>query len=105
MRHGTGTGGRQEAGSVPCSSSARKSLPASEAGLLRGWSSGGRCRSGTGRHRKSGDSQLGGTGTSTGGSSRAQVATADSSSSSSNSSGGGGGWGFAAALPQHRHPR
>ncbi|XP_071436616.1 neuronal PAS domain-containing protein 2 isoform X1 [Pithys albifrons albifrons] len=107
MRHGTGTGGRQEAGSVPCSSSTRKSLPASEAGLLRGSSSGGRCRSGTGRHRKSGDSQLGGTGTSTGGGSRAQVATADSSSSSSGGGGGGcgGGWGFPAALPQHRHPR
>ncbi|XP_063248662.1 neuronal PAS domain-containing protein 2 isoform X2 [Prinia subflava] len=95
---GTGTGGRQEAGSVPGSSSARKSLPAPEAGLLRGWSSGGRCRNGTGRHRKSGGIQLGGTGT--GGGSRAQVATADSSSS-----GGGGGWGFPAALPQHRHPR
>nr|XP_031362052.1 neuronal PAS domain-containing protein 2 [Lonchura striata domestica] len=98
MRQGTGTGGRQEAGSVPGSSSARKSLPAPEAGLLRGWSSGGRCRNGTGRHRKSGGIQLGGT--STGGGSRAQVATADSSSS-----GGGGGWGFPAALPQHRHPR
>ncbi|XP_053792634.1 neuronal PAS domain-containing protein 2 isoform X1 [Vidua chalybeata] len=98
MRQGTGTGGRQEAGSVPGSSSARKSLPAPEAGLLRGWSSGGRCRNGTGRHRKSGGIQLGGT--STGGGSRAQVATADSSSSSS-----GGGWGFPAALPQHRHPR
>ncbi|XP_058685981.1 neuronal PAS domain-containing protein 2 isoform X2 [Poecile atricapillus] len=94
---GTGTGGRQEAGSVPGSSLARKSLPAPEAGLLRGWSSGGRCRNGTGRHRKSGGIQLGGTGT--GGGSRAQVATADSSSS------GGGGWGFPAALPQHRHPR
>ncbi|XP_027497485.1 neuronal PAS domain-containing protein 2 isoform X2 [Corapipo altera] len=105
MRHGTGTGGRQEAGSVPGSSSARKSLPASEAGLLRGWSRGGRCRSGTGRHRKSGGIQLGGTGTSTGGDSRAQVATADSSSSSSSGGGGGGGWGFPAALPQHRHPR
>ncbi|KAM4904755.1 neuronal PAS domain-containing protein 2 [Sylvia borin] len=101
MRQGTGTGGRQEAGSVPGSSSARKSLPAPEAGLLRGWSSGGRCRNGTGRHRKSGGIQLGGTGTSTGGGSRAQVATADSSSSG----GGGGGWGFPAALPQHRHPR
>ncbi|KAM6100469.1 neuronal PAS domain-containing protein 2 isoform 3-T3 [Theristicus caerulescens] len=101
MRHGTGTGGRQQAGSVPGSSSARKSLPAPEAGLLRGWSSGGRCRSGTGRHRKSGGIQPGGTGagTGTGGGSRAQVATADSSS------GGGGGWGFPAALPQHRHPR
>ncbi|XP_055658712.1 neuronal PAS domain-containing protein 2 [Falco peregrinus] len=99
MRHGgTGTGGRQEAGSVPGSSSARKSLPAPEAGLLRGWSSGGRCRSGTGRHRKSGGIQPGGTGTA--GGSRAQVATADSSSG-----GGGGGWGFPAALPQHRHPR
>ncbi|XP_074764945.1 neuronal PAS domain-containing protein 2 isoform X3 [Athene noctua] len=116
MRHGTGTGtgtgGRQEAGSVPGSSSARKSLPAPEAGLLRGWSSGGRCRSGTGRHRKSGGIQpggtgtggtgtggtgTGGTGTGTGGGSRAQVATADSSS--------GGGWGFPAALPHHRHPR
>ncbi|XP_072788765.1 neuronal PAS domain-containing protein 2 isoform X4 [Taeniopygia guttata] len=97
MRQGTGTGGRQEAGSVPGSSSARKSLPAPEAGLLRGWSSSGRCRNGTGRHRKSGGIQLGGT--STGGGSRAQVATADSSSS------GGGGWGFPAALPQHRHPR
>ncbi|XP_066032693.1 neuronal PAS domain-containing protein 2 isoform X2 [Chamaea fasciata] len=97
---GTGTGGRQEAGSVPGSSSARKSLPAPEAGLLRGWSSGGRCRNGTGRHRKSGGIQLGGTGTTTGGDSRAQVATADSSSG-----GGGGGWGFPAALPQHRHPR
>ncbi|XP_074391901.1 neuronal PAS domain-containing protein 2 isoform X4 [Zonotrichia albicollis] len=97
MRQGTGTGGRQEAGSVPGSSSARKSLPAPEAGLLRGWSSGGRCRNGTGRHRKSGGIQLAGTGT--GGGSRAQVATADSSSS------GGGGWGFPAALPQHRHPR
>ncbi|KAF4799961.1 period circadian protein-like protein [Turdus rufiventris] len=102
MRQGTGTGGRQEAGSIPGSSSARKSLPAPEAGLLRGWSSGGRCRNGTGRHRKSGGIQLGGTGTSTG-VSRAQVATADSSSSSSG--GGGGGWGFPAALPQHRHPR
>ncbi|XP_056355114.1 neuronal PAS domain-containing protein 2 isoform X2 [Oenanthe melanoleuca] len=102
MRQGTGTGGRQEAGSIPGSTSARKSLPAPEAGLLRGWSSGGRCRNGTGRHRKSGGIQLGGTGTGTGGS-RAQVATADSSSSSS--SGGGGGWGFPAALPQHRHPR
>uniref|UniRef100_A0A8C3NXD0 Neuronal PAS domain protein 2 n=1 Tax=Cyanoderma ruficeps TaxID=181631 RepID=A0A8C3NXD0_9PASS len=101
MRQGTGTGGRQEAGSVPGSSSARKSLPAPEAGLLCGWSSGGRCRNGTGRHRKSGGIQLGGTGTSTGGGSRAQVATADSSSSG----GGGGGWGFPAALPQHRHPR
>ncbi|XP_066169779.1 neuronal PAS domain-containing protein 2 isoform X2 [Sylvia atricapilla] len=101
MRQGTGTGGRQEAGSVPGSSSARKSLPAPEAGLLRGWSSGGRCRNGTGRHRKSGGIQLGGTGTSTGGGSRAQVATADSSSSG----GGGGAWGFPAALPQHRHPR
>ncbi|XP_053826714.1 neuronal PAS domain-containing protein 2 isoform X3 [Vidua macroura] len=100
MRQGTGTGGRQEAGSVPGSSSARKSLPAPEAGLLRGWSSGGRCRNGTGRHRKSGGIQLGGT--STGGGSRAQVATADSSSSSG---GSGGGWGFPAALPQHRHPR
>ncbi|XP_064295084.1 neuronal PAS domain-containing protein 2 isoform X1 [Phalacrocorax carbo] len=106
MRHGTGTGGRQQqAGSVPGSSSARKSLPAPEAGLLRGWSSGGRCRSGTGRHRKSGGIQPGGTGTGTagtgtGGGSRAQVATADSSSG-----GGGGGWGFPAALPQHRHPR
>ncbi|KAL9865643.1 neuronal PAS domain-containing protein 2 isoform 3-T3 [Geothlypis trichas] len=99
MRQGTGTGGRQEAGSVPGSSSARKSLPAPEAGLLRGWSSGGRCRNGTGRHRKSGGIQLAGTGT--GGGSRAQVATADSSSSG----GGGGGWGFPAALPQHRHPR
>ncbi|XP_059695502.1 neuronal PAS domain-containing protein 2 isoform X4 [Haemorhous mexicanus] len=98
MRQGTGTGGRQEAGSVPGSSSARKSLPAPEAGLLRGWSSGGRCRNGTGRHRKSGGIQLAGTG----GGSRAQVATADSSSSGS---GGGGGWGFPAALPQHRHPR
>ncbi|KAM6093594.1 neuronal PAS domain-containing protein 2 isoform 3-T3 [Chlamydotis macqueenii] len=104
MRHGTGTGtgGRQEAGSVPGSSSARKSLPVPEAGLLRGWSSGGRCRSGTGRHRKSGGVQPGGAGTGTagtgtGGGSRAQVATADSSS--------GGGWSFPAALPQHRHPR
>ncbi|XP_068036468.1 neuronal PAS domain-containing protein 2 isoform X4 [Anomalospiza imberbis] len=101
MRQGTGTGGRQEAGSVPGSSSARKSLPAPEAGLLRGWSSGGRCRNGTGRHRKSGGIQLGGT--STGGGSRAQVATADSSSSGGG--GSGGGWGFPAALPQHRHPR
>ncbi|XP_075380378.1 neuronal PAS domain-containing protein 2 isoform X3 [Mycteria americana] len=112
MRHGTGTGtgtgGRQQAGSVPGSSSARKSLPAPEAGLLRGWSSGGRCRSGTGRHRKSGGIQPGGTGagtgtagTGTGGGSRAQVATADSSSGG----GGGGGWGFPAALPQHQHPR
>ncbi|XP_057278205.1 neuronal PAS domain-containing protein 2 isoform X2 [Pezoporus wallicus] len=101
MRHGTGTGGRQEAASVPGSSSARKSLPASEAGLLRGWSSGGRCRSGTGRHRKSGSIQPGGTSIGTGGGSRAQVATADSSSSG----GGGGGSGFPAALPQHRHPR
>ncbi|XP_065685563.2 neuronal PAS domain-containing protein 2 isoform X2 [Patagioenas fasciata] len=100
MRHDTGTGGRQEAGSVPGSLSARKSLPVPEAGLLRGWSSGGRCRSGTGRHRKSGGVQPGGTGSGTagtGGGSRAQVATADSSSS--------GGWGFPAALPQHRHPR
>ncbi|XP_037984204.1 neuronal PAS domain-containing protein 2 isoform X3 [Motacilla alba alba] len=99
MRQGTGTGGRQEAGSVPGSSSARKSFPAPEAGLLRGWSSGGRCRNGTGRHRKSGGIQLAGTG----GGSRAQVATADSSSSGGG--GGGGGWGFPAALPQHRHPR
>ncbi|XP_068780678.1 neuronal PAS domain-containing protein 2 isoform X4 [Struthio camelus] len=93
MRHGTGTGGRQAAaGSVPGSSAARKSLPAPEAGLPSGWSSsGGRCRSGTGRHRKSGGT----------GGSRAQVATADSSSSG----GGGGGWGFPAALPQPRHPR
>ncbi|XP_071602136.1 neuronal PAS domain-containing protein 2 isoform X3 [Heliangelus exortis] len=105
MRHGTGTGGRQQAGSVPGSSSARKSLPVPEAGLLRGWSSGGRCRSGTGKHRKSGSTQPGDTGTGTAGSgSRAQVATADSSSSSS-SGGGGGGWGFPAALPQHQHPR
>ncbi|XP_042662089.1 neuronal PAS domain-containing protein 2 isoform X4 [Tyto alba] len=105
MRHGTGTGGRQETGSVPGSSSARKSLPVPEAGLLRGWSSGGRCRSGTGRHRKSGGIQPGGgTGGGTGGGgSRAQVATADSSSGGGG--GGGGGWGFPAALPQHRHPR
>ncbi|KAM9567894.1 neuronal PAS domain-containing protein 2 isoform 2-T2 [Guaruba guarouba] len=102
MRHGTGTGGRQEAGSVPGSSSARKSLPAPEAGLLRGWSSGGRCRSGTGRHRKSSGIQPGGTSIGTGGGSRAQVATADSSSSGG---GGGGCSGFPAALPQHRHPR
>ncbi|XP_051496313.1 neuronal PAS domain-containing protein 2 isoform X3 [Apus apus] len=103
MRHGTG--GRQQAGSVPGSSSARKSLPVPEAGLLRGWSSGSRCRSGTGRHRKSGGTQPGDTGTGTtgtGGGSRAQVATADSSSSGG---GGGAGWGFPAALPQHRHPR
>ena len=89
MRHGTGPGTGREAGGVPGSSAATESLPAPEPGLLRAWSSGGRCRSGTGRQRRSGGIQPGGTGT--------QVATADSS--------GGGGWGCPAALPQHRQPR
>ncbi|XP_053940016.1 neuronal PAS domain-containing protein 2 isoform X1 [Cuculus canorus] len=81
MRHGTG----REAGGVPGSSAARKSLPAPEPGLPCGWSS----RHRSGRHRRSGGIQPGDTG-----GSRAQVASADSSS-------GGGGWRFLAALPQH----
>ncbi|XP_027301829.2 neuronal PAS domain-containing protein 2 isoform X2 [Anas platyrhynchos] len=118
MRRGTGTGTGTGSGTGSGSGSpaaAAKSLPAPEAGLLRGWSSGGRCRSGTGRHRRSGGSQPTGTGISTGtgsgsgGGSRAQVATADSSSGSTGSSSGGGtgggGWGIPAALPQQRQPR
>ncbi|XP_068536564.1 neuronal PAS domain-containing protein 2 isoform X1 [Anas acuta] len=114
MRRGTGTGTGTGSGTGSGSGSpaaAAKSLPAPEAGLLRGWSSGGRCRSGTGRHRRSGGSQPTGTGTGTGtgGGSRAQVATADSSSGSTGSSSGGGtgggGWGIPAALPQQRQPR
>uniref|UniRef100_A0A8C3CL97 Neuronal PAS domain protein 2 n=1 Tax=Cairina moschata TaxID=8855 RepID=A0A8C3CL97_CAIMO len=114
MRRGTGTGTGTGTGSGSPAAAA-KCLPAPEAGLLRGWSSGGRCRSGTGRHRRSGGSQPTGTGTGTGtstgsgGGSRAQVATADSSSgstgSSSGSGTGGGGWGIPAALPQQRQPR
>ncbi|XP_035171970.1 neuronal PAS domain-containing protein 2 isoform X2 [Oxyura jamaicensis] len=100
-----GTGGTGTGSGSPAA--AAKSLPAPEAGLLRGWSSGGRCRSGTGRHRRSGGSQPNGTGT--GGGSRAQVATADSSSGSTGSSTGGGtgggGWGIPAALPQQRQHR